>query len=113
MNSDTTILPWIVSRFESRYGDDRRVWKISSNEYKIVGKSHFMRGGADGKRTLYADFEGGPMVVVGDDLMQYGIVGDNRYVSEIIMGEEKDLMTGEKLSSVTIKVSSIREKVVY
>jgi hypothetical protein len=111
MSSDTTVLPWIVSRFNSRYGDDRRVWKVSENEYKIVGKSHFMRGATDGKRTIFADFEGGPMVAIGDDLMQYGIVGDTRFVSEIVIGDEKDAMTGENLSSVTFKVSAIREKV--
>jgi len=111
MSNTDTILPWIVSSFNSRYGDRRTVWKLSENEYKIEGHSRFMRGGSNDKRLIYADFEGGPMVAIGDDLMMYGIVGDGRFVSEIFMEDSEDPMTKEKLSSVRFKVSAFREKV--
>lgn len=114
MNQNTSeeILPWIMSSFNSRYGDRRTVWKTSANEYKLMGKMRYCRTGGDSKRVLYMDPEGGPFICVGDAIADLGVVSDTRYISEVKgLGTEKDTMTGEELSVIGIKVSAIREKV--
>jgi len=113
MSEDITspLLP--ISRFASRYGDDRKVFKVSDNEYKLVGQMRYCRTGGDSKRVLYMDPEGGPFICVGDSIADaLGVVADKRYISEVKgLGTEKDPMTGEELSVIGIKVSVIREKV--
>lgn len=111
-NSSEEVLPWIMSSFNSRYGDPRIVWKTSANEYKLTGKMRYCRTGGDSKRVLYMDPEGGPFICVGDAIADLGVVSDTRYISEVKgLGTERDTMTGEELSVIGIKVSAIREKV--
>ena len=112
MDTNTEILPWVMSSFESRYGDRRTVWKISESEYKMTGKWNYQRTGGDATRVLYIDPEGGPFICIGDMIADLGVVSDKRYISELKNLEpEKDKMTGEELYSIAIKVSTIREKV--
>ena len=113
MNEDITSSYFPISRFASRYGDDRKVFKVSENEYKLVGSMRYCRTGGDADRVLYMDPEGGPFICVGDSIADsLGVVSDNRYICEVKgLGTEKDPMTGEELSVIGIKVSPIKEKV--
>ena len=113
MSDDITSPIFPISRFSSRYGADRKVFKVSESEYKMVGPMRYCRTGGDSKRVLYMDPEGGPFICVGDSIADaLGVVSDTRYISEVKgLGTEKDPMTGEELSVIGIKVSAIREKV--
>lgn len=52
---------------KSRYGQERHLKKIDDDTYIVYGESAFMRGAED-----MVDFEGGPMLQVGDDLSIFG-----------------------------------------
>jgi len=60
----------------SRYGTSRFLNKISDNLYILTGESHFIRGSED-----FIDFEGGPYISVGMNLMD--IFGVDEEVTEI------------------------------
>ena len=112
MSKDITSTEFPISRFTSRYGDLRTIWKVSEDEYKMTGKSRFVRAGSDDKRVIYIDLEGGPFVAIGEEIALLGVVSDKRFVSALKFNEnEKDLNTDEEFTSVSITVSTVCEKV--
>jgi len=112
MSKDITSSEFPISRFTSRYGDLRTIWKVSEDEYKMTGKSRFVRAGNDDKRVIYIDLEGGPFVAIGEEIALLGVVSDKRFVSALKFNDnEKDLNTDEEFTSVSIMVSTVCEKV--
>lgn len=58
----------------SRYGDTRTITPNGHGWYTMEGKSHYYRAGMNNDNTeiAYVDFEGGPILHVGDDFNGYG-----------------------------------------
>lgn len=56
---------------QSRYGDKRTIECVDSEKgiFKIYGKAHFCRQG----ETMF-DFEGGPMLEVGEEFYGFGTI---------------------------------------
>lgn len=56
---------------QSRYGDKRTIECVDSDKgiFKIYGKAHFCRQG----ETMF-DFEGGPMLEVGEEFYGFGTI---------------------------------------
>ena len=54
---------------QSRYGLDRTIEKISSNQLRVMGESQFQRVATNdaGEVTMF-DFEGGPVLSIGGDI---------------------------------------------
>jgi hypothetical protein len=54
---------------QSRYGLDRTIEKISSNQLRVMGESQFQRVATnDAGETTMFDFEGGPVLSVGGEV---------------------------------------------
>lgn len=70
--------------FQSRYGDERVLKKLSENTYSIMGKSHYGRAGnnPNGEGLQFIDFEGGPFVCLGTEMSFFG-AKDDRKISKV------------------------------
>jgi len=112
MSKDITSSEFLICQFPSRYGDLRQIWKVSENEFKMTGKSRFVRAGSDNTRVIYIDLEGGPFVAIGEEIAFLGVINDKRFVSALKFNDnEKDPNTDEEFTSVSIMVSPFCEKV--
>ena len=71
----------------SRYGDKRTIIANGHGWYTIEGKSLFYRAGMSDNNTdiAYVDFEGGPLLQIGDDFSGHG-----KILSLTIEKAEKD-----------------------
>lgn len=61
-----------IANCTSRYGDAREIYQcnIEKNTYFILGKSRYYRVGSDPdtQHLEYVDFEGGPFIMVNEEL---------------------------------------------
>lgn len=91
----------VTAKNTSRYGDERKVYKISDDEYRIIGKSLYMRSGratAESEAVNMVDFEGGPYIELGMKASMFGIP-DTRIITKLeIVNDE----LGEEVGNVKV-----------
>lgn len=77
-------------KFKSRYGQLRTITEQSDGSFIVEGESHYYRCGADerGDGLWMVDFEGGPFICVGDDLL--GNKNYGRVKSLEVLKEQKE-----------------------
>jgi hypothetical protein len=88
--------------FASRYGQQRVVTQTADDQYTFEGPSFYLRVG--GNETIeYVDFEGGPMISLGDKMTTL-MVDDKRKIVRIEMIREKNINEDKNYSKVLLIV---------
>ena len=85
---------------QSRYGDKRTIECVDSEKgiFKIYGKAHFCRQG----ETMF-DFEGGPMLEVGEEFYGFGTIAGIDSKMKQDQGTDAVVYVSVDLNKKTIK----------